>query len=75
MIFDLFEQLRVANKQEERSFVDEDISEDFGLTSDVDIQTTEDNLAVEPRKICNAPTKTCKPNEQLIRRGECVEVI
>lgn len=75
MIFDLFEQLRVANKEEERSIIEEDISKDFGLTSDVDIQTTEDNLAVKPRIIFNAPTKTCKPNEQLIRRGECVEII
>lgn len=75
MIFHLVEKLRVANKQEDNSTFDKDISEDVGSTSDFDIDTTKDNLDIAFRYAINAPTKQCGPNEILNSKGECVEVV
>lgn len=75
MIFHLVEILRFANKQEEHSTFDEDISEDVGLTSDFGTDTTKENLDFAPRNFINAPIKPCGPNETLNSKGECVEVV
>lgn len=75
MILHLVEILRVANKQEEHSTFDEDNSEDDGLTSDFDIDTTKDNLAISPRNFMDAPIKRCGPNKKLNSEGKCVEEV
>lgn len=74
VIFDLVEKLGVANKQEKHSTFDEDLSEDFGSTSDFDFETTEDKSAVALRNFIVAP-KACKPEEIRDRKGNCVKVV
>lgn len=75
MISHLVEILRVANKQEERSTFDEDISEDVGLSSDFGSDTTKENLAISPRWFVDGPTKLCGPNEDFNSKGECVQKV
>lgn len=72
MIFHLVEILRVANKQEDHSTFDQDISEDVGLSSDFDIDTTKEDLSIAYRMILNARTKPCGTNETLNSKGKCV---
>lgn len=67
----LVEKLRVANQQNERFTFEEDVSNDFGSTSDFVVKTVLEPLSKRSRRVIDAPYISCGPNEKRDHRGKC----
>lgn len=67
----LVEKLRVANQQDEKYTFEDDISDDFGSTSDFVVKTVLKPLSMRSRRVIDAPNISCGPNEKRDRKGKC----
>lgn len=70
-IVDLVEKLRNVQQREENSTFEEDISADFGSTSNFFFGNTVKRFLVSSRKLIDGPKIPCGQNKKRGRQGKC----